>query len=57
MITVRIVRMGPMLLVAGLSAGWLAETGLAEYAAGTWTPRPDDTPSVVLTPGVRATGR
>lgn len=31
--------------------------GLGEYAAGTWTPRPDDTPPVVLSPGLHATGR
>lgn len=31
--------------------------GLGEYAAGTWTPRPDDTPPVGLNPGLHATGR
>lgn len=31
--------------------------GLGEYAAGTWTPRPDDTPPVALDPGLHATGR
>jgi uncharacterized membrane protein YeaQ/YmgE (transglycosylase-associated protein family) len=31
--------------------------GLGEYAAGSWTPRPDDTPPVALDPGLHATGR
>src|SRR5713226_7920382 len=31
--------------------------GLGEYAAGTWTPRTDDTPPVALTVGVQATRR
>jgi uncharacterized membrane protein YeaQ/YmgE (transglycosylase-associated protein family) len=28
--------------------------GLGEYAAGSWTPRPDDTPPVALDPGLHA---
>lgn len=32
-------------------------TGVGEYAAGTWTPRPDDTRPVALNPVVRATDR
>jgi len=31
--------------------------GLGEYAAGTWTPRPDDKRPAALNPGVHAAGR
>lgn len=31
--------------------------GLGEYAAGSWTPEPDDKPAVALNPGLHATSR
>jgi hypothetical protein len=41
----------------GTTLGQVLLTGLSEYAAGTWTPRPDDTASAAAVPGLRATGR
>jgi hypothetical protein len=41
----------------GTTLGEVLLTGLSEYAAGTWTPRPDDTASTAAVPRLRATGR
>ena len=41
----------------GTTLGQVLLTGLSEYAAGTWTPRPDGTVSTAAAPRLRATGR
>ena len=41
----------------GTTLGQVLVMGLSEYAAGTWTPRPDGTVSTATVPRLRTTGR